>query len=74
MADRRISELTAAAALDGTEEFPANQASATVKVTLDEMLTYIGANIGGGGGGSGTFSLTDSVLVDPEFTLTDSVL
>jgi hypothetical protein len=55
MADKRISELTAAAALDGTEEVPANQGGSTVKLTIDDIQTFIAGAISFAG--SGTFNI-----------------
>jgi hypothetical protein len=69
MADRRISELTAAAALDGTEEVPANQGGSTVKLTLDEIKTYAVTGVSFAGG---TFNIDDGdAATAPTFTLDD---
>lgn len=41
MADVKISELSSASALDGTEEVPAVQSSSTVKTTARDIKTYV---------------------------------
>jgi hypothetical protein len=68
MADKKISALTAAAALTGTEELPANQAGGTVKMTLDEIQTFIAANIGVASGGTFTIDCGDATTTN-SFTL-----
>lgn len=40
MSSQKISQLPAAGALDGNEEFAVNQGGVTSKVTLDEIKTY----------------------------------
>lgn len=68
MADIKISELTSAAALDGTEELPIVQNGATVKATAQDI-----ADLGGGGGGyvevTGTLSAGNTTL-----TLSDAAI
>ncbi|MFN4063435.1 MAG: hypothetical protein ACK4JA_04510 [Parazoarcus communis] len=55
MADVKISELDAAAALDGTELVPIVQDGVTVKATAQDI-----ADLGGGGGGGGS---TQSIII-----------
>ena len=45
MSSKKISQLPAAGALDGTEEFAINQSGLTSKVTLDEVKTFTQNNI-----------------------------
>ena len=51
MADAKISALSSAASLDGTEDVPAVQSSATVKTTTQDI-----ANLGSDSGLSNTYT------------------
>jgi hypothetical protein len=43
----KISELTSAGTLTGTEVFPIVQSSTTVKTTIDDVVTYVASEAGG---------------------------
>jgi len=58
MAQQKISELPAAAALDGTEKVIVNQNGATSLTTVDAIVTYTLSD-----GVSGTFANPTSITV-----------
>jgi hypothetical protein len=47
MADKKISQLTAAASLTGTEQLPLVQSGSTVKTTAQDIANLVNAGIGG---------------------------
>lgn len=66
MADKKISELTAAGALDGTELVGIVQGGTTVQTTTQDI-----ADLGGGGGGGGDFVMMErQVLGANQTTIT----
>lgn len=72
MADVKISELTSAASLDGTEIVPIVQSGSTVKTTAQDI-----ADLGGGGGASytevtGTLSAGSTSLTLSDASITSS--
>lgn len=74
MADVKISELTSAASLDGTEIVPIVQSGSTVKTTAQDI-----ADLGGGSGftivtGTLTAGSTSLVLQDASITTSSLIL
>ena len=72
MADVKISELTSAAALDGTELVPVVQNGSTVQTTTQDI-----ADLGGGGGASytdvtGTLTAGSTTLTLSDASITTS--
>lgn len=58
---KKVSELSSAGTLDGTELMMLVQAAANKKVTIATLATYFGAG-GGGGGGSGSLVTGDYLI------------
>ena len=67
MADVKISQLTGASALDGTEVLPGVQNGATVKITAQDI-----ADLGGGGGASYTDVTGTLTAGSTSLTLSDA--
>lgn len=71
MADVKISELTSAASLDGTEIVPIVQSGSTVKTTAQDI-----ANLGGGGSSytevSGTLAAGNTSITLSDASITTS--
>jgi len=63
MADKKITDLTSASALTGTEEFAVVQGGSTKKVTASAIKTY---TVTGGGGGSDSSSSITPTLITAE--------
>jgi hypothetical protein len=69
MADKKITDLTSASTLTGTEEFAVVQGGSTKKVTASAIKTYTGT--GGGGGGSDSSSSITPTLITVTTTIID---
>lgn len=67
MADVKISQLTGAGALDGTEVLPGVQSGATVKITAQDI-----ADLAGGGGASYTDVTGTLTAGSTSLTLSDA--
>ena len=79
MADTKISALTSASALAGTEIFPGVQSAATVGVTANQIKTFIAKDaitvtIDGGGAVISTGTLPTAVRIPDACTITGAYL